>query len=103
MSKKDVIDSSPTPYHTFHPRLKVTEAENCSWICSHQNIAHFAEVTANCSDTVIKSYLFWIQYLALINFNDTISAKECLHNLGPLHTWAKSRDLVMVRTFDSQP
>jgi hypothetical protein len=23
--------------------------------------------------------------------------------LGPLHTWAKSRDLVMVRTFDSHP
>ena len=23
--------------------------------------------------------------------------------LGPLHTWAKSRDLVMVRTLDSHP
>jgi hypothetical protein len=29
----------------------------------------------------------------------------CIHNhySGPLHTWAKSRDLVMVRTLDSHP
>ena len=31
------------------------------------------------------------------------ASKTQLINLGPLHTWAKSRDLVMVRTLDSHP